>query len=111
MTPSDKLVAPAWWHRAALTFFAFGLAAGALCAVAGPVIGIRLLGAIALASAALGLALVAYTWRCEDPAAWEAANLRARAWGSSAAASWRRLWSRRVTVARYWQNVVWAGME
>lgn len=111
MTPIDKLVAPAWWHGAALSFFGFGLAAGALCVAAGPVVGIRLLGAIALASSALGLALVAYTWRCEDPATWESANKKARAWRSSAAASWHRLRARRSTLERHWQNIVWAGMD
>ncbi len=110
-TPVDKLAAPARWHGAALGFFGFGLVAGALCAASAPVVGIRLLGVIALASSALGLALVAYTWRCEDPAAWESAIRSARALPAKAVASWRRLWTRRSTLHRYWQNVVWAGME
>ena len=109
--PIDERVAPARWHGAALGFFGLGLSAGALCAATGPVVGIRLLGAIALASSALGLAMVAYTWRCEEPAAWESAIQRARAWRAVAVASWVRLWARRSTLDRYWQNVVWAGME
>jgi hypothetical protein len=109
--PIDKLNAPVRWHGAALGFFGFGFVAGALCAAAGPVVGIRLLGAIALASSALGLSLVAYTWSYEEPAAWASAIQSARAWRSRTVASWRRLWARRSTFDRYWQNVVWAGME
>lgn len=108
---NDKWVAPARWHGPALGFFGFGVVAGTVFAATGPVVGIRLLGAIAVASAALGLALVAYTWRCEEPAAVESALRRARAWRSNAIASWHRLLASRSTLDRYWQNVVWSGME
>jgi len=109
--PVDKLVSNSRWHGAAFAFFAAGLAAGAFCVAAGPVVGIRLLGTIAMASSILGLALVGYTWRCEAPLAWDAATRRARAWPSDTFASWQRLWKQRATLGRYWQNVVWAGME
>ena len=109
--PVDKLDSPARWHGAALGFFGFGLVAGSLCAATGPVAAIRLLGAIALVSSALGLALVAYTWSYEEPAAWASATQAARAWRSNTAALWRRLWARRSTFDRYWQNVVWSGMQ
>ena len=109
--PIDKLVSNSRWHGAAFAFFAFGLVAGAFCVAAGPVVGIRLLGTIAMASAVLGLAVVAYTWRCEEPEAWESATHRARVWPSTTFASWQRLWRQRSTLGRYWQNAVWAGME
>jgi hypothetical protein len=109
--PIDKLVSNSRWHGAAFAFFAFGLVAGAFCVAAGPVVGIRLLGTIAMASSVLGLAVVAYTWRCEEPAAWESATHRARVWPSTTFASWQRLWRQRSTLGRYWQNAVWAGME
>ena len=108
---AEGLVANGRWHGAAFAFFGLGLAAGTLCVALGPVVGIRLLGTIAMASSALGLAVVAYTWRCEQPAAWRSAIRRAHAWPSAAIASWQRLWKRRSTLGRYWQNVVWAGME
>jgi hypothetical protein len=110
--PVDKLVVgSSRWHGAAFAFFAFGLVAGTFCLAVGPVVGIRLLGSIAMASSALGMAIVAYTWRCEEPAAWESATRRARVWPANAVAAWHRLWQRRSTLGRYWQNVVWAGME
>ena len=109
--PVDKLVSNSRWHAAAFSFFAFGLVAGTLCVATGPVVGIQLLGAIAMASSALGLAVVAYTWRCEQPAAWESATRRARVWPANAITSLHRLWERRTSLGRYWQNVVWAGMK
>jgi hypothetical protein len=109
--PNDDVPGLARWFTPALGFFGIGLVAGVLFAAAGPVVGIRLLGAIATASSVLGLALVAYTLRCEDPAAWESATQRARAWLWSAIAWWRRLWARRVTLDRYLQHVVWSGMD
>ena len=110
-TQADRLVASGRWHGAAFAFFGFGLIAGIFCVAIGPVSGIRLLGAIAMASAALGLSVVAYTWRCERPVAWESAMHRALIWPSTAIASAHRVWKRRSTLGRYWQNVVWAGME
>jgi hypothetical protein len=64
-----------------------------------------------MVSAALGLALVAYTWRCEDPAGWGAATQSARAWRLSVIAWWQRQWARRYTLDRYLQHVVWSGMD
>ena len=108
---AEGLVANGRWHGAAFAFFGLGLVAGSFCVAVGPVVGIRLLGAIAMASSALGLAVVAYTWRCEQPAAWGSAVRRATAWPSDVIASLQSLWKRRSTLGRYWQNVVWAGME
>jgi hypothetical protein len=110
-TRSDIERAPLSWPGPALGFFGLGLVAGTLCAAVGPIVAIRLLGAIAVACAALGFALVAYTWRCEDPAAWEVAMQTARAWRRNSNARWHRVWARRLELDRYWQHVVWSGMQ
>jgi hypothetical protein len=106
-TRNDRRVVP--WHVPALLFFAAGLLGSASLCVTAPVAGIRALGAIALVSSAVGLGIVAYTLRIEDPRQWALITRRMRTWLASVSSHWRAVWARRNAFVRYLQGAVWSG--
>jgi hypothetical protein len=99
------------WHIPALAFFGMGMILGIAFVTAGPVVGIRALGAIATLSGILGLAVVLYTLRLEDPVSWMALTDRAAVAFETATQRWNALWVRRRTFDRYLQGAVWSGMN
>ena len=99
------------WHVPAIGFFLLGLLLGASFAVAGAVPGIRLLGALAAVSATLGIAIVGYSLRLEDPIAWSLLIQRLGSWRTRAADRLIRIRTSRRSYDRYWQNAVWSGMR
>jgi hypothetical protein len=99
------------WHSPALAFFAAGFIVGAIVFVASVVPGIRGMGAVAMAGAAIGIMIVGYTLRIEDPQCWAAITGRVQAFFATMASSLRGVWNRRRTFDRYLQGVVWTGMR
>jgi len=107
---NNRLRALASWHLPAIAFFVSGLVAGLAFAIAGPVVAVRTLGGLAMASAVFGIVTVGYAARLENPrifAAWHAAAESLR----SAISVRGREWAERVRhVDRYLQNAVWSAM-
>lgn len=110
-TITDRASSVSEWHVPALCFFLSGLVLGAVFAAAAAVPGIRLLGGVAAISAALGMAIVGYSLRLEDPRTWSFLVQRFASWRTRAAERLAQVWTLRRNFDRYLQNAVWSGMR
>jgi drug/metabolite transporter (DMT)-like permease len=99
------------WHVPALGFFATGFLAGAALVLLATIPGIRGMGYVAVTSSVLGMAMVCYALRMEDPETWAVITDPCRSMAAASVSPWAALWARRRTFDRYLQGVAWTGMR